>query len=87
MNVLLADEPITQSKLPTRKFCLPETGFLRLKQIIAPHGPIPVSKSTWWAGVKSKRFPQPVKLGPKITAWRAEEIRAWIENPEAKLDS
>ena len=67
MNVLLADGPITQSKSPTRKFCLPETGFIRLKNIIAPNGPIPVSKSTWWAGVKSKRFPQPIKLGPKIT--------------------
>jgi len=35
----------------------------------------PVSKSTWWAGVKSGRFPKPVKLGPRITAWRAEEKR------------
>jgi prophage regulatory protein len=87
MNVLLADEPITQSKLPTPKFCLPETGFIRLKNIVAPNGPIPVSKSTWWAGVKSKRFPQPVKLGPKITAWRVEEIRALIEKPERRLDS
>ena len=32
---------------------LPQTGFLRLSSIIAPHGPIPVSKSTWWAGVKA----------------------------------
>ena len=87
MNVLLADEPITQSKSPTTKFCLPETGFIRLKNIIAPYGPIPVSKSTWWAGVKSKRFPQPVKLGPKITAWRVEDIRALIERPERRLNS
>ena len=87
MNVLLAEEAITQSKSPTTKICLPETGFIRLKNIVAPNGPIPVSKSTWWAGVKSKRFPQPVKLGPKITAWRAEDIRALIEKPEHKLDS
>jgi prophage regulatory protein len=87
MNVLLADGPITQSKSPTRKVCLPETGFIRLKNIIAPNGPIPVSKSTWWAGVKSKRFPQPIKLGPKITAWRVEDIRALIERPERRLDS
>ena len=80
MNVLLADGLITQSKSPTRKFCLP--GFIRLKNIIAPYGPIPVSKSTWWAGVKSKRFPQPIKLGPKITAWRVEDISALIERPE-----
>ena len=58
---------------------LPETGFLRVAQIVAPKGPIPVSKSTWWAGVKSGRYPQPVKLGPRITAWRVEDIRALIK--------
>jgi prophage regulatory protein len=87
MNALLAEGAITKSKSPTTKICLLETGFIRLKNIIAPYGPIPVSKSTWWLGVKSKRFPQPIKLGPKITAWRVEEIRALIEKPERKLDS
>ncbi len=56
------------------------SGFLRLASILAPDGPIPVSKSTWWAGVKTGRFPEPVKLGPRITAWRAEDIRALIES-------
>jgi len=36
----------------------PKTGFVRLSQILAPAGPIPVSKSTWWAKVKSGHFPQ-----------------------------
>jgi predicted DNA-binding transcriptional regulator AlpA len=61
----------------------PITGFLRLPSILAPHGPIPVSKSTWWAGVKAGRYPQPVKLGPRITACRVEDIRALIEKPQA----
>jgi predicted DNA-binding transcriptional regulator AlpA len=59
---------------------LPETGFLRLSSILAPKGPIPVGKSTWWAGVQSGRFPKPIKLGPRITAWRVEDIRALIKN-------
>lgn len=53
---------------------LPETGFLRLSQIIGnekstPPIPaiIPVKKSCWWSGVKSGRFPKPVKLGPRVT--------------------
>lgn len=58
----------------------PQTGFVRLASILAPNGPIPVGRSTWWAGVKSGRFPKPVKLGPRITAWRVEDIRALIEN-------
>lgn len=44
--------------------------------IIAPRGPIPVSRSTWWQGVKDGRFPQPVRLGPRVTAWRAADIDA-----------
>ena len=55
---------------------LPIIGFLRLPQILEI---IPVSKSTWWQGCKDGRFPKPVKLGPKTTAWRAEDIAALIE--------
>ena len=62
---------------------LPETGFVRLKQILAPTGPIPVSRSTWWAGIKTGRFPKPVKLGPRITAWNVSEVRALIERSAA----
>lgn len=54
-------------------------GLLRLSSILAPAGPIPVSRSTWWQGVKDGRFPQPIKLGPRVTVWRAEDIAALIE--------
>lgn len=58
----------------------PKTGFVRLSQILAPNGPIPVSKSTWWAGVKTGRFPESIKLGPGTTCWRAEDIHALLQN-------
>ena len=61
----------------------PSTGFVRLKQIIAPYGPIPVSKSTWWAGIKDGRFPKPQKLGARVTVWKAEDIRALYEQNNA----
>ena len=57
----------------------PATGFVRLRSVIAPLGPIPVGKSTWWAGVKTGRFPRPVKLGPRTTVWRVEDINELIE--------
>lgn len=57
----------------------PRTGLVRLSGILAPRGPIPVSKSTWWQGVRDGRFPTPVKLGPRPPAWRAEDIRALFE--------
>lgn len=63
---------------------LPEAGFVRVSQIVGnpkadpPVTPIiPVSKSTWWAGVKSGRYPKPVKNG-RCTFWRVEDIRRLI---------
>ena len=65
---------------------LPETGLLRLRQIIGDlnaqppiPGLIPVCKSTWYAGIKEGRFPAPVRLGERVVAWRVEDIRALIE--------
>ena len=58
---------------------LPKTGFVRLASILAPFGPIPVGRSTWWEGVRTGRFPKPVKLGPRTTAWKVEDIRDLIE--------
>jgi prophage regulatory protein len=55
---------------------LPGTGFLRLPQVLEL---VPVSRSTWWAGVRDGRYPASVKLGARITAWRAEDIRHLIE--------
>lgn len=65
---------------------LPETGLVRLAQIIGdpkadpPIPPIiPVSKASWWNGVRSGKYPPPVKLGPRTTAWSSEDIRRLID--------
>lgn len=59
--------------------------LLRLPQVLAL---IPVSRSAWWAGCKSGRYPKPVKLGPRTTAWKASDIAALLEkltaDPEEK---
>ena len=66
---------------------LPNTGFLREKQIIGdstavpPVDPIiPISRSAWWAGVKDGRYPKPVKLSKNTTVWRISDIRKLIES-------
>ena len=64
---------------PSAPTQLPATGFVRLPYVLAPLGPIPVSRSTWWAGIKDGRYPKPVKLGFRISAWRVEDLRALIE--------
>lgn len=55
--------------------------LLRLPQVLAL---IPVSRSAWWAGCKSGRYPKPVKLGPRTTAWRATDIAALLEKLTAE---
>ena len=55
---------------------IPSTGFLRLPQVLAI---VPVSKSAWWEGCKTGRFPKPVKLGPRTTAWKVEDITALVK--------
>jgi len=56
---------------------LPQMGFVRLKDILRV---FPVSKSTWWAGVKSGRYPKPVKLSKRTTAWKAQDIWKLIDD-------
>jgi prophage regulatory protein len=65
----------------------PKACLLRLTSVIKPHGPIPCAASTWWAGVKSGRFPAPVKLGPRITCWKSTDIQKLIDDglPPAAL--
>lgn len=56
---------------------LEDVVLLRLPEVLRL---FPVGKSTWWAGVKSNRFPAPVRLGPRTVAWRASDIRALIDD-------
>lgn len=54
---------------------LPQTGFVRRPVVLAhvPYGPTKL-----WSEVKAGRFPAPVKLSERVTAWRAEDVHAWI---------
>ena len=88
----MSTKPATPCEKRKRAYpaTLPETGYLRLPQIIGdpnsePPTPalIPVGKSTWWDGVRTGRFPASVKLGPKTTVWKVEAIRALLQREAA----
>ena len=49
-------------------------------------GLLPVSKSTWWAGVKSGKFPQPIKLPGRVTVWRMSDIEAWLDRQAGEVN-
>jgi prophage regulatory protein len=60
----------------------PSTGFVRIDALVGPGRPIPFSRSSLWAMVAEGRFPPPVKLSARVTAWRVEDVRAYIADPE-----
>ncbi|RFB99346.1 hypothetical protein B5K11_02640 [Rhizobium leguminosarum bv. trifolii] len=64
------------------KGAFPTDGFVRLKQILGPDGPLPISKSGFWAGVKTGKFPKPRKISARVTVWRAEDIQLLLQKIE-----
>lgn len=60
----------------TEPIALPLTGFVRARLLLRL---IPFSRATLWRRVKAGSFPVPVRLSEGITAWRAEDIRQWIQ--------
>ena len=55
---------------------LPVNGYVRQSQLIPTI--VPFSAATLWRKVKAGGFPQPVKLSERVTAWRVEDVRAWM---------
>jgi prophage regulatory protein len=62
---------------------IPETGFVRLPTILSV---IPVCRATWWNGVKSGRFPKPIKLSANTSAWKVEDIHELIAKLSAERE-
>ncbi|MCO5410423.1 helix-turn-helix transcriptional regulator [Ralstonia mojiangensis] len=58
---------------------LPETGYVRQSQLIP--SVLPFSSTTLWRKVKDGSFPAPTKLSSRVTAWRAEDVRAYLSDP------
>ena len=62
----------------TTKGFLPATGYVRQAQLIPDI--IPESSATFWRMVKTGDFPKPIKLTERCTAWRVEDVRAWMKS-------
>ncbi len=58
---------------------VPEAGFLRQSRLI-PYL-LPFSTATLWLMVRAGTFPAPVRLSAGVTAWRVEDVRAWMQFP------
>lgn len=61
-----------------------EDRYLRLKEIIGDKkngipGYLPISKSSWWKGIRSGRFPKGTKLTPRTTGWKLSDIKKILQ--------
>ena len=71
---------MTAATAPTT-FAAPPEKLLRLSAVLSR---VPVSRSAWYAGVKDGKFPPPIKLGPKTSAWRESDVNRLIQELAAK---
>lgn len=54
-----------------------QMGLFRLPKVLSI---VPVSRSSWWAGVKTGRYPAPVKISARSVAWRHEDIASLLDS-------
>ncbi|UHL65571.1 AlpA family phage regulatory protein [Paralcaligenes sp. KSB-10] len=57
---------------------LPATGYVRLPTVAAVCG---IGKSTVWEWCRKGRFPAPIKLSMRVSAWSVDDVRAWLADP------
>lgn len=86
---LFREVPTVAQDVAVPRPALPETGFLRIRDIIGDRrrgmpGLIPMSPATWYSWIAAQRAPKPVKLG-RTSVWRVEDIRALIERLSADI--
>lgn len=59
---------------------LPDSAYLRQPQVLKI---LPFSAATLWRKCKAGEFPKPVKLSVRVTAWRVQSVRDWLEVQES----
>lgn len=68
---------------------LPGSAYIRERDLVAHQrrpgvvGLLPFSASTLWRKISTGEFPKPQKLGPRISAWKVADIRAWMAQQQA----
>lgn len=57
----------------------PAPAFYRLRDVMRITA---LSRSTIYRRVAEGRFPAPVRLGGRASAWQCASLQLWIDNPE-----
>lgn len=65
--------------LPKPSLSKASPAFYRLRDVMRITA---LSRSTVYRRVAEGRFPSPVHLGGRASAWSSAELQAWIDDPE-----
>ena len=57
---------------------VPQAGYIRQALLIPCI--LPVSPATLWRWVSIGKFPKPVKISDRVTAWRVGDVCDWLES-------
>ena len=72
------DKPLTPiEKLQALQAQMPQAGYIRQAGLLKV---LPISSATLWRWVSKNTFPKPVKLSPRVTAWRYAEVLDWLSS-------
>ena len=53
------------------------TALIKLPDVLQLY---PVSRASWYNGIKLGKYPPPIKIGPRSSAWRLSDINKLIED-------
>jgi len=59
-------------------------GFFRLPRVLEI---LPFSRSAWFYGIKTGKFPKPCRIAPRTSAWRKSDIYRLAGELSAGLDT
>lgn len=60
-----------------------ELKYVRIKALTGPKGLLPISRSSFYQGVKDGLYPKPIKLG-RISVWSVAEIEALLKRRQSE---
>lgn len=67
-----------QDERGTGGYQLPEDGLIRYQEL--KENVVTVSRSTLWKWMRQGKFPPSVNVGGHYVAWRAKDIREWLNS-------
>ena len=71
-----------ETKLAADGNSAPTNRLIRINELASSKGQpgiVPISPATLWRWVKAGKFPAPIRLSDRVTAWESVKVNAWIE--------